>query len=201
MAQNANKANSPTRTSSELEEDTRLPEYHALQSTLAERADGPRGVKNVKGKKKDWIKAHIFEDFKNSTLWLLEVQHWTPCLRCDPFVYLMPGPLPVVAELKKRVRLAEPQPNDLSLSPPNVTIASANATTTTKTKETAPTSRGAKRGLKSKAGATTSSRPKSSVLGADLDEKKEKKKPAAKSSKPLPPRQASKRYAALDIFI
>ena len=43
---------------------TRLPEYHALQSTLAARADGPRGVKNVKGKKKDWIKAHIFEDFK-----------------------------------------------------------------------------------------------------------------------------------------
>jgi hypothetical protein len=49
---------------------TRLPEYHVLQSTLAARADGPRGVKNVKGKKKDWIKAHIFEDFKtkfNST--------------------------------------------------------------------------------------------------------------------------------------
>ena len=43
---------------------TRLPEYHALQSTLAARADGPRGVKNVKGKKKDWIRAHIFEDFK-----------------------------------------------------------------------------------------------------------------------------------------
>jgi hypothetical protein len=43
---------------------TRLPEYHALQSTLAVRADGPRGVKNVKGKKKDWIRAHIFEDFK-----------------------------------------------------------------------------------------------------------------------------------------
>jgi hypothetical protein len=102
-------------------------------------------------------------------------------------------------QAKKRVRLAEPQPNDLSLSPPTVTIASANATTTTKTKETAP--RGAKRGLKSKAGAATSSRPKSSVLGADLDEKKEKKKSAAKSSKPLPPRQASKRYAALDIFI
>jgi hypothetical protein len=100
---------------------------------------------------------------------------------------------------KKCVRLAEPQPNDLSLSPPTVTIASAKATTTTKTKEKAP--RGAKRGLKSKAGATTSSRPKSSVLGADLDEKKEKKKPSAKSSKPLPPRQASKRYAALDIFL
>jgi hypothetical protein len=95
MAQNANKANSPTRTSSELEEDTinnlapvfqepsdlprperkltkeerdylttRLPEYHALQSTLAEKADGPHGVKNVKGKKKDWIKDYIFEDFK-----------------------------------------------------------------------------------------------------------------------------------------
>jgi hypothetical protein len=43
---------------------SRLPEYHALQSTLAARADGPRGVKNVKGRKKDWIKAHIFEDFK-----------------------------------------------------------------------------------------------------------------------------------------
>lgn len=43
---------------------TRLPEYHALQSTLSERADGPRGVKNVKGKKKDWIKTYIFEDFK-----------------------------------------------------------------------------------------------------------------------------------------
>jgi hypothetical protein len=49
---------------------TRLPEYHVLQSTLAARADGPRGVKNVKGKKKDWIKTHMFEDFKkkfNST--------------------------------------------------------------------------------------------------------------------------------------
>lgn len=43
---------------------TRLPEYHGLQSTLAARADGPRGVKNVKGKKKDWIRAHVFEDFK-----------------------------------------------------------------------------------------------------------------------------------------
>lgn len=43
---------------------SRLPEYHALQSTLAARADGPRGVKNVKGRKKEWIKAHLFEDFK-----------------------------------------------------------------------------------------------------------------------------------------
>ena len=43
---------------------TRLPEYHALQATLAEKGDGPRGVKNVKGDKKDWIRAHIFDDFK-----------------------------------------------------------------------------------------------------------------------------------------
>ena len=75
----------------------------------------------------------------------------------------------------KRVRLTE-QPNDLSLSPPTVAVASANATPMTKSKETKP--RGAKRGLKSKVGAAT----ESSVLGADLDGKKEKKtrKPDAK---------------------
>ena len=102
---------------------------------------------------------------------------------------------PAGGQAIKRVRLAE-QPNNLSLSPPTVAVASANATPMTKSKETKPTSRGAKRGLKSKVGAAT----EPSVLGADLDEKKEKKtrKPVAKSSKlpPPPPRQASKRYAA-----
>jgi len=43
---------------------TRLPEYHALQATLAEKGEGPRGVKNIKGEKKAWVRAHIFEDFK-----------------------------------------------------------------------------------------------------------------------------------------
>ena len=43
---------------------TRLPEYHALQATLAEKGEGPRGVKHIKGAKKAWVRAHIFEDFK-----------------------------------------------------------------------------------------------------------------------------------------
>lgn len=96
---------------------------------------------------------------------------------------------------KKRVRLAEqPNDSDLSLSPGPPTVASTNTTLKTKTKETAPSSRGGKRGRKLKAGA---SRPKLSAR-ADSNEKREKKIPAAKSlaSKPPPPppRQASKRY-------
>ena len=43
---------------------TCLPEYHTLQATLAAKGKGPRGVKNIKGKKKAWVHAHIFEDFK-----------------------------------------------------------------------------------------------------------------------------------------
>ena len=43
---------------------THLPEYHALQATLAEKGEGPRGIKNIKGEKKAWVRAHIFEDFK-----------------------------------------------------------------------------------------------------------------------------------------
>jgi hypothetical protein len=43
---------------------TRLPEYHALQATLAEKGEGPRGLQNIKGDKKAWVRAHVFEDFK-----------------------------------------------------------------------------------------------------------------------------------------
>jgi len=41
-----------------------LPEYHTLQATLAEKGEGPCGVKNIKGEKKAWVHTHIFEDFK-----------------------------------------------------------------------------------------------------------------------------------------
>jgi hypothetical protein len=37
----------------------RLPEYHALCKTLRSQGTGPRGLKNVKGKRKTWVYSNI----------------------------------------------------------------------------------------------------------------------------------------------